>query len=370
MNDAMDYRDIKHLFEIRDIHLAGNPINHQKWVVIYPPTIDWDYMRQRPQQLMEQFSLNEYEVYYCNKTQSKTKLYTEINPSLKIIHNNSCFIRDIVPVLKKLGKKIIVWVSWSKLHAFLDVYSPDFVVYDYLDDFEAWQPYLKPMIDKAHIVITSSRILMEQMEAEYPQKPSIMVPNGCDFERFRPHESIKRPPELTGYDRPVILYSGAWASWVDVELVKEIAQTFRQAQVCVIGTEFGVKVPGHIPNLRYLGLKNYVQLPAYFQSSTVCIIPFRINTITKATNPIKMYEYLAAGKPVVSTDLPEARNVPSVYIGSGHEGFIENIGLILEGKLGFTEEETYAWLEEHTWGKRFEKINTFMKEHLQVLYGA
>jgi len=65
MKDLMqEYKDIKHLFEIKDMCLSGNPINNHQWVVIYPPTIDWDYMRQRPQQLMEQFSMNGYEVYY------------------------------------------------------------------------------------------------------------------------------------------------------------------------------------------------------------------------------------------------------------------------------------------------------------------
>jgi teichuronic acid biosynthesis glycosyltransferase TuaH len=368
MIDKMqEYRDIKHFFEKKETCPSGNPINDLQWVVIFPPTIDWDYMRQRPQQIMEQFSMNGYEVYYCNKTQSKVNLYTEINPNLKIIHNNFCFIKNVVPELKRMGKKIILWVSWSKLHIFLDSYNPDFIVYDYVDDFDAWKPYLKPMVERANVLITTSRILMEQIDSEYPHKPSIMVPNGCDIERFRPSENQEKPPEFEGHNGPVITYSGAWANWVDTELVEKIAGTFRQAQVCIMGTEYGLKVPRQIPNLRYLGLKSYFQLPAYLNHSTVCIIPFRINSITVATNPIKMYEYLASGKPVVTTDLPEAQNVPSVYTASDHDDFIEKIRQILAGEIGFRDEETYAWLEEHSWERRFRKINEFIRKYIEAV---
>lgn len=148
------------------------------------------------------------------------------------------------------------------------------------------------------------------MAEEYPDKPSIMVPNGCDIKRFRLPNSIGKPPELYSHEGPVITYSGAWASWIDVKLVERIAETFNHALICVIGTEFGIKVPAHHPNLKYLGQKTYSQLPEYLINSTICIIPFLINSITIATNPIKMYEYLASGKPVVSTNLPEAKNVP------------------------------------------------------------
>ena len=359
-----EYKDIKHMFEIKDLQLGGITANELEWAVIFPPTIDWHYMRQRPQQIMEQFSMNGYEVYYCNKTQSKTKLYTEINPNLKIIHNNGCFIRDIVPEIKKMGKKIILWISWAKLHIYLDLYQPDFIVFDYVDDFEAWRPYIKPMVEKSHVVITTAKILTEEIIRDYPDKPSIMIPNGCDIDRFKLGKTMEKPPELVGHDGPVITYSGAWANWVDTGLVEKIANNFKQSLVCIIGVEYGIKAPRHIPNLKYLGMKTYHQLPAYLNYSTVCIIPFRINTITVATNPIKMYEYLASGKPVVSVDLPEVRNVPSVYIASDHENFIENIHLILDGKIGYREKETYTWLKEHTWGKRFEKIDRFIKEYI------
>jgi len=359
-----EYRDIKPLFEIKYPASYSDLNTEYPVVVIYPPTIDWSYMKQRPQHIMEQFSLNGFGVFYCNKTQSKSLLYTPINPNLKIVHNNAGFIKEIIPRLKEQGTKIILWVSWSKLHLFLDQYRPDFIIYDYLDDFAAWEPYFDPMVKKSDIVITTSETLMNRMKRDYPQKPSFMVPNGCDLKHFKPDGKLKAPAEFSGHTGPVITYPGAWAHWIDVKLVEKIALTYNNALVAIIGAEFGTRVPRHIPNLRYLGYKAYDELPQYLQNSTVCIIPFLINPITVATNPIKMYEYLAAGCPVVSTDIPEAQNIPCVYTAQNHEDFIEKIGLILNKDIVFDENAVYPWLEAHTWEKRFEDILRIINNHL------
>lgn len=339
--------------------------NKTSMVIIYPPTIDWNYMRQRPQQIMEQFSMNGFEVFYCNKTQSKHEQYTSINPNLRIVHNNADFIANVIPLLKKQKKKIILWVSWSKLHSILDFYNPDFIIYDYLDDFEAWEPFMKPMVDKADIVITTSGRLMNRIVSDFPHKPSFMVPNGCDLSHFR-RKDITVPEEFSMNKGPIITYSGAWASWINRELVEKIALTHTDSLVAIIGTEFGVSVPKHIPNLKYIGYKSYDELPNYLQNSSLCIIPFIINPITVATNPIKMYEYLAAGRPVVSTDIPEARNIPGVYIGKDDEGFLENIRLILNKSIVFNEKEVYPWLEAHTWEKRFAEIHRIINKFISA----
>lgn len=367
-----EYRDIMPLFSGKkiiasDIDIKNFVIKTQHpVVVIYPPTIDWNYMKQRPQQIMEQFSLNGFDVFYCNKTQSKTQLYTIINPNLRIVHNNTTFISDIVPQLKKQGKKIILWVSWSKLHSFLDHYSPDFIIYDYLDDFAAWEPYLNPMVNKADVVITTSKILNDRMKRDYPQKPNFMVPNGCNLSHFVPDKNSPKPVEFSDHNGPVITYSGAWANWINAGLIEKIALTYKDALVAIIGTLFGVSVPKHIPNIKYLGLKQYDQLPPYLQHSTVCIIPFLINPITVATNPIKMYEYLASGTPVVSSDIPEARGVPGVYIGKDDKDFVDKIGMILRKKHDFNYDEVYSWLKTHTWERRFEKIHSIINEFMDI----
>lgn len=359
-----EYQDIQHLF----VHTqGGSAMNYDDiksdLVIIYPPTIDWSWMKQRPQQLMESLSINGFEIYYCNKTQSKNELSVQINPHLTVIHQHQYFITHTIPELKKQGKKVLLWVSWSKLCAFLNVYQPDFIVYDYLDDFEAWRPYLKPMIQKADIIVTTSQLLKQQVEAEFPQKPSYFIPNGCDLSHFRPKGKIKKPYEIANHKGPVITYSGAWARWVDQQLVYKVADTFKDALMIIIGPEFGASVDKNIANLKYLGYKNYNELPAYLQISTVCMIPFLLEDVTLAANPIKMYEYLASGTPVVSTDIPEVRGIPSVYVGITHDSFIEKIKLILENKLTFNTVEVYQWLETNSWNQRCKDILTILSEY-------
>lgn len=366
-NSSSEYNDdINHLLvksnEINSYNTFYTASGISNRVIIFPPTIDWNWMKQRPQQLMEQFSLHGFEVYYCNKTQSESELYTTINLNLTIIHNNNYLIKIIVPKLKSQGKKIILWVSWSKLYSSLDEYLPNFIIYDYLDDFSEWKQYLKPMVDKSNIVIASSTRLLAQMEEEFPHKPSYLVPNGCHLNHFKSCGKIETPYEFTTHKGPIITYSGAWARWIDHELVNKIALTFKNALVAIIGIEFDSFVDRNIPNLRYLGYKPYNELPNYLHYSSVCIIPFLLNQITIATNPIKMYEYLASGKPVVSTDIPEARYIPSVHIGVDHDSFIEKVKLILDNKIVFCEEEVYNWLASHTWGKRFDAILTILNE--------
>lgn len=359
--NSLEFNDLKPLFSSAK-RPEKVPVADSEVVIIYPPTIDWSFMKQRPQQLMEQFALHGYTVYYCNKTQLKAEPFTALQANLFLIHDNVFFINRIIPWLKGLGKKILVWVSWAKLYPFIDTYQPDLVVYDYIDDFPDWRVYLAPMVTRADLVTTTSTILQRQIKLKFPDKPNYLIPNGCDLKHFQPQETVEKPKELANFSGPVITYSGAWAKWVDRELVYKIADSFPDALIAIIGVEFGTTVDRSIPNLRYFGYKSYGELPRYLQSSTVCIIPFLIHEITIATNPIKMYEYLASGKPVVSTDIPEAHEVPGVHIGATRDKFLEKIDYILNGGPAFDKQEVNCWLAGHTWEERFHEISRVLEE--------
>lgn len=356
-----EYNDIKKLFEPNCYSSNFEPDNTGKCVVIYPPTIDWGWMKQRPQHIMEQFSLHGYEVYYCNKTQLDEALYTTINPNLKVVHNNYHFIKNVLPKLKEQKRKIILWVSWSKLHLFLKHYSPSFIVYDYIDDFKAWRPYHDKMVRCANVVVASSDVLQSQIKDQYPLKKCCLVRNGCSIKHFNRSSRIPKPTELKNHRGPIITFMGAWADWVDQELVEKMAVAFPSALVIIIGVEFNIKAKIKQPNIVLLGYRPFNKLPQYLKHSSVCIIPFKIQEVSVAANPIKMYEYLASGKHVVSTDVPEVRNIPSVLIGKDHDSFINKVGLILESKIPFNKKEVDGWLVQHTWEKRFIEIQKIFK---------
>lgn len=284
--------------------------------IIYPPTIDWSWMTQRPQHLMNQFAQHGHEVFYCNINQSDSAILSKVDDNLYIVHNNKAFIRNIIPMLKLHNKIIVVWVTCAKQFIFTGQYFPDYTVYDYVDDFPAWDPYVPSMVKKADLILTTARRLDDNIRSIGLERPHYSVPNGCNLDHFSKSidsETIDRPPEFSDHEGPIVTYVGAWAQWVNQDWIWNLARKLPHVLIAIIGPEFGAKMNIKLPNIRYLGLKSYDALPQYLHHSNVGMIPFKRNSITRATNPVKMYEYLAAGLPVVSSNLPEVQGIPYAY---------------------------------------------------------
>jgi len=112
-----------------------------------------------------------------------------------------------------------------------------------------------------------------------------------------------------------------------------------------------------LENVHYLGKKEYKDLPQYLNNFDICIIPFLINEITLSTSPVKAFEYMAAKKPIITTDLPECRKYQSILIGKTHEEFLEKVSL-LEEKI--KDKEYLSILDkearENTWENKFKKL--------------
>jgi hypothetical protein len=150
-------------------------------VVIYPPTNDWERIKQRPQQLMEQFARDGHEVYYCNRTQEIGRPFSQPIPNLSIVHDNKAFIRKLIPELKRQKKTIMVWTNRSKLYLFLEQYFADTIVYDYWDSIPNRAPYFRKMLQRADISFAASQTLKEEIEEEDPLLRCDLVPNGTDL---------------------------------------------------------------------------------------------------------------------------------------------------------------------------------------------
>jgi glycosyltransferase involved in cell wall biosynthesis len=123
-------------------------------------------------------------------------------------------------------------------------------------------------------------------------------------------EPLPCPEDLAKLPRPIMGFVGMIGEWVDLDLVAALARTRPDASIVMIGPELTGRGPcAGLPNVHFLGSRDHKLLPAYLRHFDVGLIPFRHVPLTHNANPIKLYEYVAAGLPVVSTPLPAVEAV-------------------------------------------------------------
>ncbi len=185
------------------------------------------------------------------------------------------------------------------------------MVYDCLDHHGGFSNTSRAMvdaeshlIDRSDMLVTTAHWLRDRLNEDAPGKPVALVPNACDYEFF-----ARRPEEVfaDASGRQVIGYVGAIADWFDVDLVGAVAWAFPECLVLLVGAdtcEAEARLAKH-GNVLFIGEVPYDRLTYYVYGMDVCTIPFQVIPLTLATNPVKVFEYLAAGREVVSTALPE-----------------------------------------------------------------
>lgn len=179
-----------------------------------------------------------------------------------------------------------------------------------------------------------------------------LVKNAADFTHF--HAAPSRVC-LQGVPRPIIGYYGAIAEWFDAGLIEHAARQRPDWSFVLIGHTFGAEIDGlrALPNVRFLGEQPYDTLPAYLAQFDVCCIPFRLNDLTRATNPVKFYEYLCSGKPIVSVRLPELQqHEDCVYFADGPEEFVAAIKRAFEEKGEGLTKRRVEVARVNTWEER------------------
>ncbi len=212
------------------------------------------------------------------------------------------------------------------------------VVYDCIDELEIFESSGKKrlaldhdsLLREAALVVASSDRLADQVRLV--RSEVLLCPNGVDHGFFARCLSEKFPvpmelKPLLDRNIPLAGYYGALANWVDYELLSKVARAFPSWAIILIGPDHDGSLPAsHLlqeSNVYWLGPKPYSVLPHYLQSLSAAMIPFQINSLTLSASPIKLLEYLAAGKAVVSVDLPECRKHAGALVAKNGEGFVE-----------------------------------------------
>src|SRR5262249_34487752 len=122
-------------------------------------------------------------------------------------------------------------------------------------------------------------------------------------------ESTTVPADIRDLPRPIIGFYGLVAEWVDLEAMRQVALLYPHGSVVILGDTNNADTGSlrALSNVHFLGHRAYSELPGYCKAFDVALLPFLRNELTENANPLKLREYLAAGLPVVATDIPEAR---------------------------------------------------------------
>jgi glycosyltransferase involved in cell wall biosynthesis len=182
------------------------------------------------------------------------------------------------------------------------------------------------------IVLASSPALQESRKRRFAN--THYFPNSADYEHFSSalDDNIEMPEDIAAISLPRLGYLGNINELINLDLIIQLAMNLSDVSVVFIGKENGsrklkrsqsYRKMKSLPNVHFMGYRSYERLPAYLKGFSACILPFRMNEWMRNSFPNKIFQYLAAGKPIVSTDFPTIRNfTDSIYIASSISEFI------------------------------------------------
>lgn len=342
-----------------------------KDVFVYTPTVEWHYLYQRCQQMASCLAARPDKMVLFLTTQrhyDDEQGMTLLKPGLWLVNaalagkiNELCCNADSVTSC--------VYNITSGLDC-MKSYHSDRIVYEYVDDlrfivsgasdFDAYNELHHKLAAKADITVATSRKLFDEVSAF--AKKAVLLPNAGDYDFFsRPVQPRPEIESMLKDYKCVLEYYGALASWFDYDAVNKSAARHPDWAWLLIGSDIGddMKKSGILKNKNvfHVPAVPYVELPSYIASADIMTIPFVINETTLATSPVKLFEYMAAKKPILTSDLPECREYKSVRRYASPEELDTLVPELL--KLG--ESLEYAdtldrEARENTWNARVDAV--------------
>lgn len=284
--------------------------------------------------------------------------------------------------LRGLGfREHLLWTYLPTTVDLVDHLDPALLVYHCVDEHSAFPGFVDPEVvstydssltSRADLVITTAAALQE---ARLPMNPhSFHVPNAADVTMFSHalDEGLEEPADMAVIPHPRVGVIGVHDERLDVQALEAVALADPGRQVVLVGP----LQPGDVdearlralPNIHLLGGKRREELPAYLRALDVALIPYVRNELTRNIFPLKLYEYLAGGRPVVAAALPELvrLDLPEemLLLAHGPGDYAALVHRALKGDNAALRRKRSAAAREHSWDARVEDISCLVEEAL------
>ncbi|TBX07598.1 glycosyltransferase [Clostridium perfringens] len=388
-NNALTYR--KNYEEANAIFHKILKKEKFKAVVVFDSRVGWNIpLFQRSQHMANELTDDGYLYFYRTSEQ--------FDPHVKTVEKLKDRLYLVNMANFALQNAMFDLLKEYKGHKFLSLYSTDVyldeqyikekyidngfkIIYEYIDELSdeisghlpdfVYDRHKNIIEDKSNIAVGSADKLIEEIEEIRGKENVAMITNGVQYDhwQYRSDEVPEKLKDIVSKGNPIIGYFGALAKWFNYELLKKVAKERPNYEIVLIGflydNSFKDSKIDELENVHYLGIVDYKELNQYSQYFTISTIPFLLNDITESTSPVKLFEYMAMGHPIVTTDMRECRKYKSVLIGKSHEDFIEKLdfALTLDKK-----DEYYNYLKEealaNTWREKAAILDRLIEKNI------
>lgn len=372
-------------------HAVSSPISATADLICLSH-LRWNFVFQRPQHLMSRYAISrrvyfvEEPVFHAHLTAATVTMEPHghllvVTPQLPTSFNPTQILAAQRSLLSQLIANehidhYVLWYYTPQALRFSDHLKPDAVVYDCMDELSAFKnadprlPQLeRELMKRADVVFTGGQSLYEAKQHQHPNIHAL--PSSVDVDHFATARRCKEEPaDQAGIPHPRLGFFGVLDERLDIPLLEGIADARPDWHLVMIGPVVKID-PNDLPqrpNIHYLGPKNYAELPRYIAGWDVALLLFARNEATRFISPTKTPEYLAAGKPVVSTSI---RDVVTPY---GDKGLVRIADAVpdfikaCEDALGERPEkrraEADAFLSNMSWDRTWGKTAMLIKAAL------
>ncbi|UCC28901.1 MAG: glycosyltransferase [Phycisphaerales bacterium] len=292
------------------------------------------------------------------------------NPLLQRLHQRMLIAqirRGIRIVSGGREKPVQVWSFAPDVPYLVGPFDEECFIYYCVDEYTQFEGFdsrriaaaENEMIDRADVVVTTSEPLLITKRAR--RHDTVLVRHGVDYDHFAAAwwSSLPRPADLAAIPRPIFGFFGLLHHWVDCALLAKVARLRPLYSFVLIGDcKVGVGELERLDNVFLLGRRPYEDLPAYCAAFDAGMLLFARNAMTRNVNPVKMYEYLAAGLPIVSTPLPEAERYEGpIIIADTAERFAQACDRVLATQHSGDREAISRLVENETWASKVEYLS-------------